>query len=368
MFRVSSILRKPIAAIDRLVVCCVFDCQRTNKSTDKSYRMSKGRINRSGDAKGEMIPVVFGMTKKGTSKSAYTSTLFIVVLSLLGSVIPVPVLSSSAAAGPSPNTRKLVQIASPLQSLTIWDDDVKNDEKSIPTLRQLFLEKFRLGLLAEKQSRDELVRTNQLQSTAVLDGTIDPNSPNWINTVLYKEQKQIYDNEKFIESAYDNAIDKASKEYKQQQIQSRLRRIQKRKSLSKNQRQKYQFVGVINNKKIGKVKSTDKEGQHVQNQQQPITWYAREKPIDSTWTVRLVHVNRRSIIKDLFDNGKIDIFASYKNLGPSTSSSTTATASTSSENQVSSTSSTSLQPKVVAEYSVRKKTWKYVNITWIYVF
>lgn len=58
---------------------------------------------------------------------------------------------------------------------------------------------------------------------------------------------------------------------------------------------------------MGLVDRTKKE--------QSISWHARPKPENAKWSVRLVHVNKDAIIKDLFNRGKIDIFAKYTNTG-----------------------------------------------------
>lgn len=82
----------------------------------------------------------------------------------------------------------------------------------------------------------------------------------------------------------------------------------------------YQFVGVVND-------ASDS----------PITWYARPKPSHARWSLRLVHVHREAILKDLFDQGKIDIFAKYENRGLDPESS---------------------QPRVEATYQVRPRSWR----------
>ena len=56
------------------------------------------------------------------------------------------------------------------------------------------------------------------------------------------------------------------------------------------------------------------------------------------WLVRLVHVNRGAILKDLFHAGKIDIFARYVNTG------TRAEA-------------TNQQPVIASNYIVRERSW-----------
>ena len=98
---------------------------------------------------------------------------------------------------------------------------------------------------------------------------------------------------------------------------------------------KYQFVGVINK----------------DNAENPIKWYARAKPAKAKWSLRLVHVNKDAIIKDLFNQGKIDIFAKYKNAGYSKN--------VEGEELEEETSPKSLQ--VRAEYEVRERSWRYVS-------
>jgi hypothetical protein len=115
--------------------------------------------------------------------------------------------------------------------------------------------------------------------------------------------------ERIVESAYDQAV----KEFDNAAAMKKFR---------KKNSNKYQFVGVVNS-------STSKD---------PITWYARKKPANAKWSVRLVHVNRDAIIKDLFNRGKVDIFAKYDN---------TRTFDEKTK-----------QPIVSAKYTVRQRSWK----------
>ena len=46
-----------------------------------------------------------------------------------------------------------------------------------------------------------------------------------------------------------------------------------------------------------------------------VKWYARRKPANSKWSVRLVHVDRDAIVRDMFVNGKVDIYSNYVNTG-----------------------------------------------------
>ena len=74
------------------------------------------------------------------------------------------------------------------------------------------------------------------------------------------------------------------------------------------------------------------------NNETPITWYARPKPAIAKWSVRLVHVNRDAILKDLFNRGKIDIFGRYENTGTR--------------------DTTTNQPIIASKYIVRERSWK----------
>lgn len=184
-------------------------------------------------------------------------------------IIATLLLCQSATAG------RMLRFVSPLQSLTIPDPEVK---EALKPKRQSFLSKYKAGLQAESEARKELAakRTKDIQDAAAAkDG--------WAENTARQDRNRRATEERFVEQAYDEAVTKvASKE----------------KSASGKSSNKYQFVGVVN--RGGK---------------KPISWYARPKPSDSKWSVRLVHVNKDAIIKDLFNRGKVDIFAKYKNTG-----------------------------------------------------
>ena len=46
-----------------------------------------------------------------------------------------------------------------------------------------------------------------------------------------------------------------------------------------------------------------------------VKWYARKRPSNSKWNVRLLHLNKDVILRDLFMKGKIDVCAKYVNTG-----------------------------------------------------
>ena len=191
-----------------------------------------------------------------------------------------------------------VRFASPLQSLTIPDPEVQGEE-DLNSPRKRFLPKFLAGLGAERQARKEVAAARGRQPYP---------------SDLKERKKQ---EEAIIEQAYDQAVAGV------ESVEKTLERASKFLNKSRN---KYQFVGVINRKA-----AKDPE-------QKAITWYARKKPSSAKWSVRLVHVNQDAIIKDLFNRGKIDIFAKYKNTGK--------------------LDEDTKQPIVKSKYEVRERSWR----------
>lgn len=203
-------------------------------------------------------------------------------------------LQSQALAG------KMIRFASPLQSLTIPDRDVKEELK---TERERFLPRFRAGLKAEVDARRDIAskRTSDLQAAAV-------SGSNWAANTVDSERARRSFEEDMVEQAFDTATAEFNKKGKGKK--------------SRKPDSSYQFVGVVNRKTSGK----------------PITWYARPKPSHSKWSVRLVHVNKGAIIKDLFNRGEVDIFAKYENTGK--------------------VDEETNAPVVTGKYEVRKRSWK----------
>ena len=193
---------------------------------------------------------------------------------------------------------KMIRFASPLQSLTIPDRDVKEE---LATKREQFLPRFRAGLKAEVDARRDIAskRTADVQAAAV-------SGSDWAENTISSERARRSFEEDLVEQAFDSAVATLDQKGKK----------------SRKPDSAYQFVGVVNRKKSGK----------------PITWYARPKPTDSKWSVRLVHVNKGAIIKDLFNRGKVDIFAKYKNTGK--------------------LDEETKAPIVTGEYEVRPRSWE----------
>jgi hypothetical protein len=195
---------------------------------------------------------------------------------------------------------KMIRFASPLQSLTIPDTEVKDD---LDTERSRFLPRFKAGLQAEVDKRREIAskRTLDIQSAAASGGD------GWAQRVTIAERGRRSKEDELAEKAFDKAVSEFDK--------------QPKKDKAKGSDNPYQFVGVVN-------KKGDK----------PITWYARPKPSNSKWSVRLLHVNQDAIIKDLFNRGKVDIFATYRNTGKLDEETNA--------------------PIVMGSYKVRDRSWK----------
>jgi hypothetical protein len=226
-------------------------------------------------------------------------------------------LSLSVARG----VRQL-QIVAPLQSLTIADPEVTREgevtESHFSSFRSQFLSKFRIGLQAETKAR------KALQEATVLNEPAVPKGLNWATQAAMVDQTKHTLQEKIVEQAYDEAVASIP-----------LRASSQRRT----NRNQYQFVGVIQDKASGN--------------EPPIVWYTRKKPEQAKWTVRLIHPHRVAILKDLYDRGKIDIFACYTNRGISQEppkSSTTSNASV--------VPKMSYQPKIQCRYMVRERSWK----------
>ncbi|OEU23475.1 hypothetical protein FRACYDRAFT_205645 [Fragilariopsis cylindrus CCMP1102] len=219
---------------------------------------------------------------------------------------------------------KNIRFASPLQSLTIPDPELfAENEKD----KNTFLPKFLTGLTAENQIREEIaVGTVKISDSNDDDDSFDVSGKDWVGNTKTAEAKRKRREDQVVEEAYDKAI--AS--FEQQQEQRLSSKKMKKKKTNSN---KYQYVGVVG------INNKDKKNEK-KKKNNPISWYARPKPKHSNWSVRLLHVNKDVIIKDLFDQGKIDIFAKYTNTGPQQPKQ-------------------SLQaPVVTTKYEARERSWK----------
>ena len=206
-----------------------------------------------------------------------------------------------------------MRFASPLQAFTVWDDA----EPMSP--RDKYLQRYKAGLEAENKVREELKKKHDLFLSKQ-----DTTSPEWAQKAVRYERARKAREERLVEKAFDEAAKRVEANRKQTET-----------AFAKENRNKYQYVGVINNKDKSK----------------PITWYARPKPVKANWSLRLLHVNRAAIIKDLFDQGKVDIFSKYKNEGFKNSATSEEEGSSAPVQKVLS---------VKGQYEVRERSWRYV--------
>ena len=110
----------------------------------------------------------------------------------------------------------------------------------------------------------------------------------------------------------------------------------------------YQFVGVVND---GKSIPSDKTQVSTRNQlDKAVTWYARKKPKNSKWNVRLVHVNRDAVLRDLFLKGKVDVYGKYINEGLDKA----AFAAAEEEGE----EKPGMKPLVKGKYTIKERSWK----------
>ena len=190
-----------------------------------------------------------------------------------------------------------VQFVSPLQSLTIPDHEhvekhveVSSDDALqmgvLETPRRRFLPRFLAGLKAENTVREQ-ISMGRINTDDDDDDTLEVSGKDWVGKTKAAEERRRRKEESIIEQGYDAAMAK----YDAQKASA---------SSSKPENpNKYQFVGLLDRS----------------NAKKPISWHARPKPAGAKWSVRLVHVNKGAIVKDLFNRGKVDIFAKYTNTG-----------------------------------------------------
>lgn len=152
--------------------------------------------------------------------------------------------------------------------------------------------------------------------------------------------------EKRVEAAYDAAV------------RGYDGRVASRKSMSattspatasSSSNGKYQFVGVVH----------DGKGSSMKKNNANVTWYARKKPKNSKWNVRLVHVNRDAVLRDLFVKGKVDVYGKYVNEGLMDKAAFAA-AETSGQDVVEGgeRETPGMKPSVKAQYTIKERSWK----------
>mmetsp|Transcript_47300 Transcript_47300/g.53459 ORF Transcript_47300/g.53459 Transcript_47300/m.53459 type:complete len:414 (+) Transcript_47300:20-1261(+) len=264
---------------------------------------------------------------------------------------------------------KEIRFASPLQSLTIPDpelfsesstnnDNDNEDENEngvssmsrlLETPRKRFLPRFLAGLKAEDKVREGIA----IGQVKVPDGNDDHDfsGSDWVGKLKSIEERRKYQEDQVVGKAHDSAV---------QLFEQKRRKNQKIQKENSNQ---YQIVGVINSSS----RNNQKKQKNKNKENGPISWYARPKPKNAKWTIRMIHVNKDAIIKDLFDRGKIDIFAKYTNTGR-----TSTTSDIDKQRQLeqkaeklaqegtttTTTTKEGLVPIVTTKYEARERSWK----------
>ncbi|KAL7549599.1 hypothetical protein ACHAWF_012868 [Thalassiosira exigua] len=220
-------------------------------------------------------------------------------LLLLAPATTLAAKSSAPATTSSSGNTKPLRFSSPLQSYTIFDKSALSSA-DCANPRRKFVPRFRAGLAAERRAKDvlndERRRGIGLESD---DDVLDSGSAGggWAEASAAADERKKKATEERLEAAYDAAV----RGYDERSAA----RTSASPAVGTSAGGGYQFVGVVNDGKVG----GEGEGGAV-------TWYARKKPRDSKWNVRLVHVNRDAVLRDLFVKGKVDVYGKYANKGP----------------------------------------------------
>jgi len=241
----------------------------------------------------------------------------IVSLVLLSLLIFTPALSQSDETSSSSSmmgrrVSKTLKFLSPLQSLTLFPKDIPT-----ATPRQKFLPKFQAGITAEKKIQDRIAKERE-------DANGDGNEcvdEGWDKKMEESDRLSAEGDDQRMEIAFDSATTDGTTN------PILLASTVEDQNLK---RSKYQFVGIV-----------QPEGSPDDKK---IKWFARRRPLDSKWNLRVLHVNREAIVQDLFTRGKVDIYGEYKNTG---------TKSVVTEEGAAESS----KPLIMSKYSVKKRMW-----------
>ena len=226
-------------------------------------------------------------------------------------------------------SKEPLQFTSPIQSYTIFDKSVLSST-DYASPRRKFLPRFRAGLMAERSTKQELM--DEQRRGIGHDEDTDVSSGSWAEASAAADERKKKAKELRLESAFDAAVEDYDK-----RVSSRSASQEK----SGTSAIKYQFVGVVNNGESGKGS---------------VTWYARSKPRNSKWNVRVVHVNRDAVLRDLFVKGKIDVYGKYTNKGIDEAA--FAAAETSGEDAEGEMEQPGMKPLIQGEYTVKERSWK----------
>ncbi|KAL3815602.1 hypothetical protein ACHAXA_007134 [Cyclostephanos tholiformis] len=279
----------------------------------------------------------------------------ILLLLLTYAVIAAPRSSSSGGGGAPPPTsgsssNAPLRFVSPLQSYTIFDKSALSSY-DLASPRRKFLPRFRAGLIAEKAAREALLeeqRRGIVPHADDVDEVGGGGGGGWAEASAAADERRRRASEARIEAAYDAAV------------ASYDRRVAaavgsgSTSTTPDDRGGRLQFVGVVNDGRAA-PRGKDLGGGAV-------TWYARRRPRGSKWNVRLVHVNRDAVLRDLFVGGKVDVFGKYVNEGPMTTTTTSGHGVEAAAFAVADASASSTEdaarPRVKAHYAIRERSWR----------
>lgn len=240
----------------------------------------------------------------------------LIFIPILKQVVSTPKLTENDQCYIGEKIIKPLQFISPLQTFTIFNKDCI--EKSP---RKIFFPKFRAGILAEKMARDTIAKTSEMCDDGEVSNEMDLSKMAG-KVDAFKEKAKA----KKIERLYNNYMNRL---FPNDSVNTNGKVVNK-KSVSK-----YQIVGIVRPPSIGG---------------KAIDWYARKRPANSKWYVRLVHPNRDAILRDLFIHGKIDIYGEYINTGKVSDQ----LGGDNNHGQI----PIGVKPLIEGKYTIRKRSWR----------
>lgn len=239
---------------------------------------------------------------------------------------------------PSYSTSKPIHFDVPLKTLTLKD----KSPDTTPSPRKNFLINFRSGIEAERRARKEIaeeakiLRRYEEEDAGNIDVAPDNDffeSSKWAEMSNEKYDTYKQDQRDTIAAAFEKGFESSSKKL---QAETELAMENESKKLFPRKSNAYQFVGVVQpNKKV--------------------KWYARPKSENANWSVRVLHVDKAAILRDLFVRGKIDVYGEYANKGLPPAPPAPVKKSKKGEEQELVIPKV---PVVEATYSVKERSWK----------
>mmetsp|Transcript_6213 Transcript_6213/g.9076 ORF Transcript_6213/g.9076 Transcript_6213/m.9076 type:complete len:384 (-) Transcript_6213:47-1198(-) len=220
-----------------------------------------------------------------------------------------------------------------LRTLTIYDHDTPKNQTI--ARREKFLQKLKAGLEAQRPVRDAF----QSKLTSLEQDMIQQQTSEVVSADTKRNKKKGSDTQEVLmdEELWEKKLKEARHAILEEEEREVLAAFDRGFSSVKDEDyaqvattkpsikldNKYQYVGVINSPKLkNKVhaardqpkspSSGEKSSNNIFNN---VQWYARKKPKQSNWTLRLVHVDRAAILHHYFQRGKIDIYGEYRNTG-----------------------------------------------------